>query len=1156
MVGVTSRGFGMFLLLALMALMALAAPGAMAKPQVTENYANFGPDGTESTDFEWISGVAVDQQTGVVYVLDGEADALYKFEEDGTPLDFTGTAPYIEGNKIEGLSISTELNTAQVAVDSNTHVVYVTEENAVEAFRADGEPAEFGAGPGAGTNEIAGIGKATGVTVDVNGAIYISDLSGNTVSVYTATGAPLTTFAATGPGNLAVTSSGAIYVDNSDFNGSVGRFTPDEFPVTAATTYQTDVPLESGFPRFQVGVGVDPANGDVYVLETNFTDTWVKKFDSDGNVVRYFGQPEEDGHLGPAAQGLAIVGGGEEFQFYTGDNGPEDHSQVRIFGEEIVEGPPAIKSTSIIDVTSNSATFRGQINPDTAATTYRFEYGRESCSVSACASVPLGDGQLPAGHVSVAVSEAVFGLDPGAVYHYRIVAENSFGATEGPDRTFTTQVSGLGFQLPDSRAWEMVTPSDKQGARLEGVNTGQIQAAADGNGITYITNGSFEADPEGTRMFESVSTLARRTVGGWHSKDITPPHEFAAGLAVGNGGEYKLFNTDLSKALLDPRSVTLFSPEASERAPYLRENTEPATYTPLVTAKEGFANVPPGTEFGGKQSNVVGAVTIAGGTPDLSRVVIKSEVPLFPGDDIGALYEWDDGQLHPVSKLPMSDGGAVVRAGGIGHYRSPGVRVARTAISRDGSRVFWTANDNNHLYLRDTAAEETVSLDIVQGGSGLGGVEPIYQGASADGSVVFFTDSQQLTADASPEGRDLYRCELPLGSVPSGCATLTDISVSAEDSGESADVQTIAPGLSADGSKIYFVAKGVLDQTPNQLDDSAKADEPNLYVWTKDEGNRFIATLSKNDSQDWSGITSDELGLTTYVSPSGRYLSFMSERSLSGQDNLDAASGKPLEQVFRYDAVAEELACLSCNPSGASPNGTRTAVGEGINPADPFGLWFQRLVAANLPQPPAASINLTFYHPRVVFDSGRVFFHAFDALVPADSNGSWDVYEYEPTGVGDCTTSSGGPSIARSGDGCVSLVSSGTAENESVFLDASATGDDVFFTTAAKLSVLDTDEERDIYDARVDGVVAKLSPRTECQGEACLPAPMSPNDPTPTSASFQGAGNVPSERCPASKRRVTRNGGSRCVSRKKPRQHKRKHRAAKRANRNHGGAAG
>ena len=56
----------------------------------------------------------------------------------------------------------------------------------------------------------------------------------------------------------------------------------------------------------------------------------------------------------------------------------------------------------------------------------------------------------------------------------------------------------------------------------------------------------------------------------------------------------------------------------------------------------------------------------------------------------------------------------------------------------------------------------------------------------------------------------------------------------------------------------------------------------------------------------------------------------------------------------------------------------------------------------------------------------------------------------------------------------------------------------------------DKDELVDLYDARENGGIPAESEvaRSECQGEACQAAIVPPNDPTPGSSSFEGAGNV------------------------------------------------
>jgi hypothetical protein len=215
--------------LVLVAVVALAATAALGA-EATEYVKSFGPDGTESSDFVLINGVAVDQQTDDVYVLDAEAGTLSKFEADGTPLAWGGSAPYISGNVISGLDLFTGTAVNQLAVDSSSHVIYLTEKHSVRAFHVDGEAAEFTAGPGAGTDAIPSSGNFNGVAVDASGALYASDGVG-TVSVFAPTGEPLTSFSTSQPNNLGVAPDGTVYVV---LGGEVHSFIPDEFPVRPA----------------------------------------------------------------------------------------------------------------------------------------------------------------------------------------------------------------------------------------------------------------------------------------------------------------------------------------------------------------------------------------------------------------------------------------------------------------------------------------------------------------------------------------------------------------------------------------------------------------------------------------------------------------------------------------------------------------------------------------------------------------------------------------------------------------------------------------------------------------------------------------------------------------------------------------------------------
>ena len=272
---------------------------------------------------------------------------------------------------------------------------------------------------------------------------------------------------------------------------------------------------------------------------------------------------------------------------------------------------------------------------------------------------------------------------------------------------------------------------------------------------------------------------------------------------------------------------------------------------------------------------------------------------------------------------------------------------------------------------------------------------------------------------------------------------------------------------------------------------------------------RFVAQLSDNDIKIGRRTEETDLGdLTAGVSPDGRYLAFMSERSLTGYDNTDAHSGQPDVEVFLYDAGTGRLTCASCNPSGARPSGVFdsgtasvgcwwivTGIGVGHWLAGSLPGW-TNVVSKSCVLPVALYLS----------DSGRLFFDSADALVPGDANGLEDVYEYEPSGVGGCTKAGG----------CVGLISSGTSGEESAFLDASESGDDVFFLTAAQLVPQDLDSALDVYDAQVCSasspcLASPPAPAAPCgTADSCRAAPSSQPGVfgAPPSATFSGAGNL------------------------------------------------
>jgi hypothetical protein len=757
--------------------------------------------------------------------------------------------------------------------------------------------------------------------------------------------------------------------------------------------------------------------------------------------------------------------------------------------------PVSIDTESVTSVSTVGAHLEAELNPHGLATEYSFEFGL-STSYEDSASLPMASIEAAEGDVPVALD--VQGLTPDTTYHYRIVASNQLGGVEGEDRTFTTQGNQSQLTLLDGRQWEMVSPPDKQGASLLPITEegGVIQAAADGSAISYVATAPIEANPAGNRSIAYSQVLSRRSGSAWHSQEISAPHETAVGLHGGNLSEYVIFSTDLSSGLIEPAGTTPLSAQATEHTPYLRESD--GTYQPVVTA----ANVAPGTKFGGEAEPPEaehGGVEFSVGTPDLSHLLLTSSQPLTKGLSSSGynVFEWSAGALQLVSVLPD---GKPAGGGGTGAFVGYQGTIKRGALSEDGSRaIFEVQNGGGNLYLRDVTRGETVQLDAPEAGTVEG--EAVFALANSDDSRVFFLDSGRLTANATakPGEPDLYMCDVGVVGAHLHCA-LKDLTVDRSPR-HAADVQGTVIGADASGEHVYFVAAGAL--APGASAEGCC----NLYVAdTSTDAVKFITQLAPSDAPDWTAGSGNLKGLTARVSENGRYLAFMSQRSLTGYDNRDAVSGMPDAEVFLFDLDSEKLTCVSCDPSGDRPQGmldTQEFPGPLV---DRQKDWSGQWLAASLPGWTSFEASQAIYQSRYLSDSGRLFFDSATPLVPQDGNGKEDVYEYEPNGVGSCTQQ----------DGCVGLISSGESSVESAFLDASANGDDVFFLTASKLSSSDLDSTYDIYDAHICSAAvpcaseAQASPPPCATADACRAAP-SPQPgvfAAPASQSFSGPGNV------------------------------------------------
>ena len=365
--------------------------------------------------------------------------------------------------------------------------------------------------------------------------------------------------------------------------------------------------------------------------------------------------------------------------------GPDQHFST------IASAP--VDASFITDLSATEATLHAQINPLGNDTTFYFQYGTDSCKANPapCTNDPSPPGlDIGAGEGDQERTQTLSGLKPGTTYYYRVLADNSLGVSEGPQRTFTTRQENTPLVLPHNRSWEMVSPPDEQGAPVEALTRegGQILASEDGNSLTYVANGALSEEAQGNRSPEWQQVIAKRGSMEWSSQDVATPSSRAKGIAPGNTPEYQLFSRDLASAVVEPvelgeNAEPPLAPGVTKSTIYLRDNATGA-YLPLVSE----ANTAPGTAFGGE-------VHFVSGTSDLHHLVISSKVPLTGESSAPGLYEWSEGSLQLVSVLP---GGAPAK----GAIELGDWHIAANAISSDGSRIIWTTDESEpklgHLY--------------------------------------------------------------------------------------------------------------------------------------------------------------------------------------------------------------------------------------------------------------------------------------------------------------------------------------------------------------------------------------------------------------------------------------------------------------------------
>ena len=216
---------------------------------------------------------------------------------------------------------------------------------------------------------------------------------------------------------------------------------------------------------------------------------------------------------------------------------------------------PSVTTGSATSVVDTTATLSGSVNPNGSATTYHFEYGTTTSYGSHSPAVDAGAGS---GSSPVAVSTNLSGLSAGTTYHYRPVATNAAGTTNGADQTFTT----------------LVKPSVTTGSATSVlVTTATLNGSVDprGSATTY----HFEYGT--TTLYEAQSPAVEAGAGSGSS--TVAVSTALTGLIAGTTYHYRLVATNAAGPTLgsDQTLTTLSGGAAGPGLPPATTDTSPPT---------------------------------------------------------------------------------------------------------------------------------------------------------------------------------------------------------------------------------------------------------------------------------------------------------------------------------------------------------------------------------------------------------------------------------------------------------------------------------------------------------------------------------------------------------------------------------------------------
>jgi hypothetical protein len=867
------------------------------------------------------------------------------------------------------------------------------------------------------------------------------------------------------------------------------RTSPDNFVIRAVELAAPHAPVQTidgsttpagKFAEGNLSVAVDEGTGHVFVFDENAKVVY--EFTEEGqyvSTIKHSFGPVFGNEIavdnGPKSPNGALNPVGRYLYVPSGQSGI-GHSFA--FGPQPLIGPPVVESVSFADVTQAETELQATINPEGLPTEYVFEYTtQESFEAKGFAGAqPAGEGEISGGNLGIEVSASAAGLSPGTSYVFRVVATNEEGADEGEDH-FTTYL----------------TPGPAPECANGALRTGLSALLPDCRAYELVT---------------PADTNSRTPTGVWHLGTYFATREASP------SGEKVSFR-------VEGGSLPGFEGTGSLAGDPYVATRGPSGWTTTAAGPNGTEAAAP--LLGSTSSDQGFSFWSTGGGPGSAAVEGKET----------NYIQYPDGHSALVGRGSIADElaaeGKLISEGG-GHI----IFVNSNAAGDTPIQLEPNAPPNGTRAIYDRTPDETTHVVSLLPGNGTpaAGENAFYEGVSLDGKGIAFKLGKTLSSGPlylryNDEKTYEVADEATFAGIVEGGkrvfylkgGDLYAFDVESEEATrftESGDVTVV--NVSADGSAAYVVSPSVLTKAANPNEAVAKVGEENLYLSREGEIS-FVGIVTKQDVEGEGGI-----GLENWVphvasfgeageepsrtTPNGDALLFESRAALDGYDPEGHI------EIYRYDSLGEELDCLSCNPTEAPATGRASL--------ESISTFFDD------PQPFSAFGFVNNLRP----DGRRAFFQSTEALVPGDTDGLQDVYEWEAQGVGSCERA----------EGCIYLISSGQSARTDYLYAVSDSGNDVFVRTSDLLLLSDNDETPSIYDARVGGGFSE-GVEEECVAEGCrgglIPGPALP---TPAAPAISADDNVPgAKRCPKGKHKITKNGETRCV---KKNHHKPKHHRA------------